>query len=60
MARKPSSHGTDEALEGILQTLRTHMPELRQRYGVRSSGVFGSYVHGSTIQAQRSGHSGGI
>lgn len=37
--RKPS-------LEEILTTLRAHLPELRARYGVRSLGVFGSYVRG--------------
>jgi predicted nucleotidyltransferase len=26
--------------------LREHLPELRERYGVRSLGVFGSYVRG--------------
>jgi predicted nucleotidyltransferase len=26
--------------------LRKHLPELEARYGVRSLGVFGSYVHG--------------
>jgi len=31
-------------LEDILQTLRSHLPELRQRYRVKSLGVFGSYV----------------
>ncbi len=30
----------------ILATLRAHLPELRQRYGIRSLGVFGSYVRG--------------
>jgi predicted nucleotidyltransferase len=34
------------ALEEIVQTLRDELPELRQRYGVRSLGVFGSYVRG--------------
>jgi len=27
-------------------TLRAQLPELRQRYGVRTLGVFGSYVRG--------------
>jgi len=35
-----------------MQALRGHMPELRQRYAVRSLGVFGSYVRGQ--QRQRS------
>ncbi len=33
-------------LKRILATLRAHLPELRQRYGVRSLGVFGSFVRG--------------
>ena len=33
-------------LDEILDTLQAHLPERRQRYGVRSLGVFGSYVHG--------------
>ncbi len=33
-------------LEGFIQLLREHIPELRKRYGVRSLGIFGSYVHG--------------
>jgi predicted nucleotidyltransferase len=33
-------------LAGMLRTLRTHLPELRERYGVRTLGVFGSYVRG--------------
>jgi predicted nucleotidyltransferase len=32
---------------GILrQTIRERMPELRRRYGIKSLGIFGSYVHG--------------
>ena len=34
------------SLEHILQTLQEHLPELRDRYGVKSLGVFGSYVRG--------------
>jgi hypothetical protein len=33
-------------LENILQTLRRHLPQLRERYGVKSLWVFGSYVRG--------------
>lgn len=33
-------------LKDILQILRTHLPELRRHYCVKSLGVFGSYVHG--------------
>ena len=34
------------ALDEVLRALRDHLPELRQRYGVRSLGIFGSYVRG--------------
>lgn len=30
----------------IKQTLREHLPDLRERYGVRSFAIFGSYVRG--------------
>lgn len=33
-------------LEEILRTLRRHLPELRERYRVKSLWVFGSYVRG--------------
>ena len=33
-------------LDDVLRTLRTHLPELREQYGVRTLGVFGSYVRG--------------
>lgn len=28
------------------RVLREHLPELRERYGVESLGIFGPYVHG--------------
>lgn len=31
-------------LDHLLAHLRAHLPELRERYGVRTLGVFGSYV----------------
>ena len=34
------------SLQRYLSILREHLPELRKRYGVRSLGVFGSYVRG--------------
>jgi len=34
------------SLDDILQALRGHLPGLREHYGVRSLGVFGSYVRG--------------
>jgi uncharacterized protein len=33
-------------LDDVLRTLRAHLPELREDYGVRTLGVFGSYVRG--------------
>jgi uncharacterized protein len=37
---------TLQSLETIVQTLAAMLPELRDRYGVVSLGVFGSYVRG--------------
>lgn len=34
------------SLDEILASLRVQLPELRQRYGIRSLGVFGSYARG--------------
>ena len=34
------------SLEEVLQTLRDHLPDMRERYAVTSLGVFGSYVRG--------------
>lgn len=39
-------------LDSICSTLRAHQPVLRERYGVRSLGVFGSWVRGT--QTKRS------
>lgn len=44
--RKTTVNRERPRLEDILQTLRVHLPELCQRYSVKSLGVFGSYVHG--------------
>jgi uncharacterized protein len=33
-------------LDDVLRTLRAHLPALREDYGVRTLGVFGSYVRG--------------
>jgi predicted nucleotidyltransferase len=30
----------------VFQILQTHMPELRERYGVRELSLFGSYLRG--------------
>ena len=40
-----------KSLEEITSILRQHLPELRERYGVKLLGVFGSYVH----EQERSG-----
>lgn len=37
---------TQTDLEEIRRILRVHLPELCQRYGVKSLGLFGSYVRG--------------
>jgi uncharacterized protein len=37
---------TLHSLNEIIQTLKETLPELRDRYGVISLGVFGSYVRG--------------
>jgi uncharacterized protein len=42
---------TSPALENILQTLQSVLPELRDRYHVSSLGVFGSYVRGEQTTA---------
>ena len=38
--------GPSPSVEQILTTLRAHLPELRERYGVRNLWAFGSYVRG--------------
>lgn len=39
-------HRSPLTLDEILSVLRKHLPELRERYGVASLGVFGSHVRG--------------
>ncbi len=34
------------SLEQVFKALRQQFPDLRQRFGVRSLGVFGSFVRG--------------
>jgi predicted nucleotidyltransferase len=41
-----SSPGRARSLAEIRQILRAHMPALAERYGIKSLGVFGSYVRG--------------
>jgi uncharacterized protein len=40
--KRSSNHTLDE----LISTLRQHLPEIRERYGVLSLGVFGSYLRG--------------
>ncbi len=43
---RASLSASDQRLTMCLRTLRVHLPELREHYGVRTLGVFGSYVRG--------------
>ncbi len=43
---KPSKQNHSISVDKILATLRAHLPELQRRYGIRSLGIFGSYVRG--------------
>jgi hypothetical protein len=38
--------GSSLTLDQILSILRLHLPDLRERHGVASLGIFGSYVRG--------------
>jgi uncharacterized protein len=40
--KRSPNHTRDQ----LISRLRQHLPEIRERYGVRSLGVFGSYVRG--------------
>ena len=42
----------NEHLDAIQNKLHEKLPDLRQRYGVKSLGIFGSYIHGT--QTKRS------
>lgn len=46
--KQPKNYTLDE----LISILRGHLPEMRERYGVRTLGLFGSYVHGE--QGKRS------
>lgn len=46
MSRPATGIQKNRRLHSYISTLREHLPELRERYGVRSLGVFGSYVRG--------------
>jgi len=49
---KDTNKLTKKSLDEILHTLRGHLPELQEQYGVRSLWLFGSYVRGE--QSKRS------
>ena len=44
--RKNSNKLYKQSVDDILHTLRSHLPELQEQYGVRSLWLFGSYVRG--------------
>lgn len=46
MARSSKAELQGRSLEEIKQILRQSMPEIKDRYKVKSLGIFGSYVHG--------------
>lgn len=46
MDKKDSDHQT--TLEGALQTLKKHLPDLQKTHGIKTLGVFGSYAKGSS------------
>ncbi len=43
---KQSKQNHSISVDKILATLRAHLPELQRRYGIRSLGIFGSYIRG--------------
>ena len=43
---RPSKQNHSLSVDKILATLRAHLPELQRRYGIRSLGIFGSYIRG--------------
>ena len=45
-------HAQLSKLEVIQEKLHEKLPDLRQRYGIKSLGIFGSYLHGT--QTKRS------
>ena len=46
MSRPAMKNPGNSTLDELISVLRKHLPELRERYGVCSLGVFGSYVRG--------------
>jgi len=36
----------NDKMKEVVSILRRHLPELQERFGVRTMGLFGSFVHG--------------
>jgi hypothetical protein len=49
-SKRQAAAQTPPDLESVVQSLREHMSELHERYGVSFLGVFGSYVRGEQSQ----------
>ena len=46
MSKAATRTYNNHRVEAYISTLRAHLPEIRKRYGVRSLGIFGSFVRG--------------
>ncbi len=46
MARRMEPKHSPKYVDQFISKLRENLPEIRERYGVRSLGIFGSYVRG--------------
>ena len=46
MAMRMEPKHSPNYVEQLISRLRQNLPEIRERYGVRSLGIFGSYVRG--------------
>lgn len=44
MARRMEPKQSSNYVDRLISRLRQNLPEMRKRYGVRSLGIFGSYV----------------
>ena len=46
MARRMEPKHSPKYMNQIISRLKQNLPEIRERYGVRALGIFGSYVRG--------------
>ncbi|MGH7774949.1 MAG: nucleotidyltransferase family protein [Candidatus Binatia bacterium] len=46
MSRKEPKSQRNHTLDELISVLKRHLPEIRERYGVRAMGIFGSYIRG--------------